>query len=41
MVIAALIAFAALLVAWVLAPSGGRRAQPVTETISTLVPEAA
>jgi hypothetical protein len=40
MVIAALITFAALVAAWLVAPSG-RRERRVTETIPTLVPEAA
>jgi hypothetical protein len=41
MVIAALIAFAALLLAWLAAPSGRRRAQPLAEALPTLVAEAA
>jgi hypothetical protein len=42
MVIAALIAFAALLVAWLAAPSGRRRSPSlVAEPVPALVPEAA
>ncbi|MEP6468884.1 MAG: hypothetical protein ABJC24_03860 [Chloroflexota bacterium] len=41
MVIAALIAFAALLVAWLAAPSGRRRSPSLAEPVPTLVPEAA
>jgi len=41
MVIAALIAFAALVVAWVLAPSGRRRSRTLSDAIPTLVPEVA
>jgi len=41
MVIAALVAFAALLFAWLAAPSGRHRAQPLAETISALTPEPA
>jgi hypothetical protein len=41
MVIAALIAFATLVVAWLAAPSGRRRSRPMSEAIPTLVPEAA
>jgi hypothetical protein len=41
MVIAALIAFAALLVGWVLAPSGRRSSRPLAEALPTLAPGAA
>jgi hypothetical protein len=41
MVIAALIAFATLLVAWFVAPSGRRHSRPVAETVTALTPEPA
>jgi hypothetical protein len=41
MVIAALIAFAALVVAWLVAPSGRRRSRPLAESVTILTPEPA
>jgi hypothetical protein len=41
MVIAALIAFAALFIAWLVAPSGRRSSRPLAEALPTLAPGAA
>jgi hypothetical protein len=41
MVIAALVAFAALLVAWLVAPSGRHRSRALAEPVAALTPEPA